>query len=124
MNLKEYYKQRLSNLLSEQLDEARRPKVEPIAGNTAPYGYHVKKSPSGRKRYIPKTKEEWEKETAEFHARNPGHWERVEKFQRENPLNLDKDTGGVDDHLPGGAKAALEQSRAAFGRIPKPKSRK
>ena len=75
-SLKEYYKEILS-------EAKRRPKVEPIGGNTAPYGYHERVSPSGRKRYIPKTKEEWEKESAEFHARNPNHWENIEKFQRE-----------------------------------------
>ena len=103
----------------KQLGEAkRRPKVEPIGGNTAPYGYHERVSPSGRKRYVPKTKEEWEAESAAFDKKNPHHWQNVERFQRENPLNpvRDQQYTGVDDHLPGGQEAARERSRAAFAR--------
>lgn len=94
----------------EQIDEA--------TGDPAPYGYHVKKSPSGRKRYIPKTKEEWHKESEAFHKKNPHHWENVKRFQRANPLNPDNDKTGTDDHLPGGGAAALARSRAAFARKP------
>lgn len=57
--------------------------INEATGDPAPYGYHVKKSPSGRKRYIPKTKEQWSKESKAFHKKNPHHWENVEKFQRE-----------------------------------------
>jgi hypothetical protein len=92
----------------ERLDEAD--------GNPAPYGYHVKKSPSGRKRYVPKTKEEWHKEAAAFHAKNPGHWANVERSQRQNPLNPDRDhlMTGPDDHLPGVGKKARAERLAAI----------
>ena len=93
----------------EQIDEAD--------GNPAPYGWNVKKSPSGRKRYIPKTKEQWHKESEKFHAKNPGHWERVKAFQKANPLNpdLDDHITGPDDHLPGGVgKKAGEERQAAI----------
>lgn len=64
----------------------KRKQIDEADGNPAPYGYHVKKSPSGRKRYIPKTREDFDSERKKFFAKRPGgegaYWAEINRKQK------------------------------------------